>query len=243
MRTKAFTLIEVMVVMAIISILAGMLVPSVWKFWESEEIAITRERMHNLKIAMVGDKTLVQNGVRTHFGFVGDVGQLPFGNISGIKAYMPSGFDPNTYNKDAWGTPFSYELGTPVGGRYFDVKIVSNAPNGGRLEEIISESEVTPSRRVKGNFHRDTLNSYSSIQLDIRHEKYTFSGLPRCILLKGNSFFENYSAILDEKIPIGRVEISLRSSHNMNCSTLSQPNNYIFYVPHDIDVIRVPDLR
>ena len=79
---RGFTLIEVLVTMAIVSILAGIMVPAVWKFWESQDVQTTRERIKTLKLAMVGDRSLIQNGIRTSYGFVGDNGELPFANSS-----------------------------------------------------------------------------------------------------------------------------------------------------------------
>lgn len=149
MKTKAFTLIEVMVVMAIISILAGMLAPSLWRFWESEEIATTKERMKELKKAMVGDPNIIQTGIRTSYGFVGDNGELPFANNSSATSlgylvtrpspasgyphwsgpYM-SGFDPAVFRKDAWGSTFRYYLCPSPDNRYLSGAIRSGGPNG-----------------------------------------------------------------------------------------------------------------
>lgn len=176
MREKAFTLIEVMVVMAIISILAGMLVPSVWKFWESEDIATTKQRLVDLKLAMVGDRTLIQDGVRRSYGFVGDNGELPFGNMTaagGLKyladrpasgypkwagSYMKGGFDPATFIFDAWGRAFEYTPGhvpatEPY--RYVYAQIRSYGPNGIANDDDdifvnIEEKEVTPTNRYIG---------------------------------------------------------------------------------------------
>jgi general secretion pathway protein G len=149
MKSKAFTLIEVMVVMAIISILAGMLVPSFWRFWESKEIATTKERMKELKRAMIGDPSIIQTGIRTSYGFVGDNGELPFGSSSSSSSlgylvtrpnaasgyphwngpYM-SGFDPAEFRKDAWGNTFSYYLCPSSDNRYLSGAIRSGGPNG-----------------------------------------------------------------------------------------------------------------
>jgi prepilin-type N-terminal cleavage/methylation domain-containing protein len=176
MREKAFTLIEVMVVMAIISILAGMMMPAVWRFWESEEIATTKQRLEDLKLAMVGDRTLIQDGVRRSYGFVGDNGELPFGNLSaagGLKyladrpvagypkwagSYMKGGFDRSNYTVDAWGRTFIYTpLPVPPAGtyRYVSAEIRSYGPNGiandsDDIVVYIEEKEVTPTSRYKG---------------------------------------------------------------------------------------------
>ncbi|MBI5847998.1 MAG: prepilin-type N-terminal cleavage/methylation domain-containing protein [Nitrospirae bacterium] len=186
---RGFTLIEVVVVMAIIAVLTGIMVPFIYRIWESTEVDTTRERMTDLKKAMVGDPKLVQNGVRTHFGFVGDNGQLPstisnpdFGGNYTISndlltgapmlypnwkgPYMPAGYDVSTYKKDAWGRHFIYTV-TTVGSRRVAASLISAGPDGtlGTSDDIsdaelqISEREVTPTDTVQGNLHFVFLNS------------------------------------------------------------------------------------
>lgn len=144
MKTKAFTLIEVLVTMTIISILAAMMIPAVWKFWESDEIAATKERMNAIKLGMVGDRKLIQNGIRTSYGFAGDNGELPFANSSssasiGLLVTRPigypqwngpymSGFDPDEYRRDAWGRTFDYSV-CLINGRYLYGALRSAGPD------------------------------------------------------------------------------------------------------------------
>lgn len=87
--------------------------------------ALTRRKMADLKKAMVGDRSLVQNGVRTHFGFVGECGQLPItlsalvspsgmlyhDNCKNKKPYL---YDSSDYDRDAWGTVFQYTRLSPA---------------------------------------------------------------------------------------------------------------------------------
>lgn len=197
MKEKAFTLIEVMVVMAIISILAGMMAPAVWRFWESEDIATTKQRLEDLKLAMVGDRTLIQDGVRRSYGFVGDNGELPFGNFTamgGLKyladrpdsgypkwagSYMKGGFDRSNFTTDAWGKTFIYTpahipAGEPF--RYVSAEIRSSGPNGiaNDSDDIviyIEEKEVTPTSRYKGKIPvttSSTVNFSADVEVTYR---------------------------------------------------------------------------
>ncbi len=178
---RGFTLIEVVVVMAIIATLTGIMIPFIYKVWESTEIDTTRARITDLKKAMVGDPKLLQNGVRTHFGFVGDNGHLPaavanpdFGGQSTVSddlvtashmlypnwngPYMPSGYDPAKYKKDSWGRSIVYTV-TTSGSRRVAASLVSGGPDGilGTADDIadadlqISEREVTPTDAIQGN--------------------------------------------------------------------------------------------
>ena len=165
-----FTLIEVIVVMAIVAIMAGIMVPFVYRIWEGNDIELTRERMLDLKRAMTGDPRMIQNGIRTNYGFVGDNGQLPASLAELLPSYLPSGFDPNKYNKDAWLNEFVYTT-TETGGRRVAATLKSKGPDRqlGTSDDIddntdpgickINESEVTPTGVVQGNLNFVFFNS------------------------------------------------------------------------------------
>lgn len=229
MKTKAFTLIEVMVVMAIISILAGMLVPSVWRFWESEEIATTRERMRDIKKGLVGDKSLIQNGVRTHYGFVGDNGELPaFSNISsGELSFLvskPAGVYPqwngpyltgfaSDWNKDAWGRELRLRyspLSVDSHGRYVNAELISAGPDGqfGTSDDIvdpgvqISDKEVTPTNRIR--IQGNTFNNYSNMGITMKfRDPMDPSGISTrtiCKRLTAASGYSNYTTLFESAV-------------------------------------------
>lgn len=174
MKNRGFTLIEIIVAMAILSIMAGTLVPMLYKTWESNEIAVTRGRMLELKKAMVGDRALVQQGIRTHYGFVGDNGLLPAGIDDLLTApagwvnwngpYL-GGFDPDTYKSDAWGNGIAYARHNPsliVSGMSVAATLRSAGPDrifgtgddideNSDLELQILEGDVWPTASVQGN--------------------------------------------------------------------------------------------
>lgn len=243
MKTKAFTLIEVMVVMTIISILAGMMVPAVWKFWESEEIATTRQRMKNLKIAMIGNQSLVQNGVRTHFGFVGDIGELPFGNLSsnaGNLSYLvnkptngyPQWSGPyligqsSEWYLDAWGRAFRYNPLKDASGRYVSAELRSSGPDGvfDNGDDIydqelqISDIEVLSAKKVLTKIPGNTVGS---VQFDISFSDPS-EGSSGSRTLTSNCFkfvgFSRYTTFdIPRKLPIGRISIQLNRHSSDDC--------------------------
>jgi general secretion pathway protein G len=173
MKNRGFTLIEIIVAMAILSIMAGTLVPMLYKTWESNEIAVTRGRMLELKKAMVGDRALVQQGIRTHYGFVGDNGVLPagiqdlvtnFGTFANWNGPYLGGFDPDTYASDAWGETIEYTRpssltvsGMSVTGRLRSAGPDRTFDTGDDIDENsdldlqILNSEVWPTERIQGN--------------------------------------------------------------------------------------------
>lgn len=148
---RGFTLIEVIITMTIVSILAGMMVPAVWKMWEDQEVQTTRDRMTAIKHALVGDRNLMQNGVRTHYGYVGDQGYLPIQDqISSVKRYLPAGFDATSYLQDAWGNPISYTLAPEAG---ISARLSSDGINDSKITLDISEREVTPTFILTGTLN------------------------------------------------------------------------------------------
>ncbi|MSN24634.1 MAG: prepilin-type N-terminal cleavage/methylation domain-containing protein [Geobacter sp.] len=259
MRTKAFTLIEVMVVMAIISILAGMMMPAAWKFLESGEIATTRERMRELKKAMVGDRNLVQNGVRTHYGFVGDFGELPFDNnsscafrfldssadMSGSRydaanwngRYLSSSSDAKEFAVDAWGNTIKCTKKYYSDGRWVGLTLASVAPNGEILEETIDINDVIPTNRVVGN----VFASYSSVSINIKPEKPgSFTEITTSC--KSLSPFTSYTTLLPFKLPIGRIDVNLTLSKHPDCSLPTDTNKFQYFVQDNIKSIKIPDI-
>lgn len=124
-----FSLIEVVVVIAIVSLMASMAVPLAAKVIDQSRTEATRKQMEEIHKAIVGDPALGTPG------FVGDMGRLPQGaqplsqlntqagqrggtlGTLGVRMgwwgpYVNSGFSSGAYQNDAWGTPYAYNSGT-----------------------------------------------------------------------------------------------------------------------------------
>lgn len=151
-RARAgFTIGEMVIVIAIIAILAALITPlAVNTITQGRYDACIKE-LQNIKKAIVGDPELVQNGTRSSFGFVGDIGLLPATldqliDGSGLPAYpqvSPSGNITwgwrgsyiSDYN-DPWGRPYRYTSNWPGVSTPFQAlptviaTILSNGPDG-----------------------------------------------------------------------------------------------------------------
>ena len=126
---RGFTLLEVVVVIAVISILASIAVPYAAQILNQTREGNARKEMEELYGAILGDPSVPTSG------FVGDMGRLPanlaqlnvrggqpagVNGLLGVKIgwfgpYINTGFDANGYLNDPWGTPYAY--GNPGAGQ------------------------------------------------------------------------------------------------------------------------------
>jgi prepilin-type N-terminal cleavage/methylation domain-containing protein len=121
-RSRGFTLLELVVVVAVIGILVAAIAPSMMQRVVDARVDETRDEARILHEAMVG------KAGENQFGFVGDIGRLPssfqeLAQAGGLPAYTTStfrsvgmgwrgpyvnmGVTANDYLTDAFGRPYS----------------------------------------------------------------------------------------------------------------------------------------
>jgi len=108
-----FTLIEIVLIILIIGIIGTIAIRSFQPSLEQAKESATLEEMDILATAIAGDTRFVKDGIRTDFGYVGDVGSLPpnldalYQNPGGYSTW-DGPYIEDGYDTDSWGDSYSY---------------------------------------------------------------------------------------------------------------------------------------
>jgi prepilin-type N-terminal cleavage/methylation domain-containing protein len=122
---KGFTLIELIAVIVIAGILATIAIKQFSPVAQTLKVEETKQELDQLAIATVGNPDLHNNGIRSDFGYVGDVGALP-PNLDALMTnpgfatwkgpYLGNDLEqiPDDYKKDAWQVNYVYLGGIDI---------------------------------------------------------------------------------------------------------------------------------
>ncbi len=170
-RDKGLSLIEVVIILAVLVILVALLVPSTVQILTGARRNVTLDEMENLKKAMIGDPDLKTSGVRSNFAYLGDMGNLPstlddlvtpqipayaFNSSKGVGAgwrgpyiTLGPGSDAASHRVDAFGNLYTHSITnyTNAQGQTVDAKVVSLGADGvaggtGNDEDVTLETLV-----------------------------------------------------------------------------------------------------
>ncbi|MFH1976994.1 MAG: hypothetical protein ABIJ52_15835 [Pseudomonadota bacterium] len=131
LNRKGFTLIGVIMILAVLAILVGMAIPFAFRLFEVSQKKETQEEMKKIRQAIVGSADLGT------YGYVGDMGRFPAnlgelntrgsqpnyttaGRISSVGMgwrgpYLNEGFYPASHLEDSWGNNYGYTVSTAPG--------------------------------------------------------------------------------------------------------------------------------
>ena len=147
-----YTLIEVLLVVIILGVLSTVALKSLNSVNEVSRIEQTRQAMDRLAVAIAGDPSVITDGQRASFGYVGDVGAMPptldalvqnpgsYATWRGpyIRDEFTTGGASSIFKRDGWGNPIAFS-GTAT---------LSSTSSGGTLTRQIvrSVSDLTLNR-------------------------------------------------------------------------------------------------
>ena len=154
-HNKGFTLVEVIITIIIAGILGAIALRSVLVVSDTAKIEQTKAELNNIGFAIVGNPELENNGIRSDFGYVGDVGAMP-SNLDALHSnpggyatwkgpYIENRFSQitNDYKEDAWGTAYSYS----------GVSISSSGSGSGIVKQVANSTDDILINQVSGNIY------------------------------------------------------------------------------------------
>jgi prepilin-type N-terminal cleavage/methylation domain-containing protein len=122
-----YSIFELVVVVIIIGIITTIAMQSMRPSVDTARIEETKQEMDQIAFAIAGDPEKVSGGMRTDFGYVGDVGSLP-ANLAALQSnpgsystwrgpYLKDEFSDGSssnYQVDAWGATYAYTGGVTI---------------------------------------------------------------------------------------------------------------------------------
>jgi len=124
-NNRGFGLIEVLVLIVVIGIAAATALQWMTASIDDIRTVKTEREMEMLSNSIVGDPNLTQNGIRSDFGYVGDIGSFP-PNLQALFTnpgystwdgpYLAKGYaqDSAGFAIDEWGTAYTYVSGVTI---------------------------------------------------------------------------------------------------------------------------------
>jgi prepilin-type N-terminal cleavage/methylation domain-containing protein len=118
---KGYTFVELVVVIIIIGILASVAMKSLGEAVDISRTEETKKEMERLAFAIAGNPNLTSGGIRTDYGYIGDIGALPpdwdalvinpgsYSTWNGpyIQDKFAASAVNNDYKSDGWGIVYS----------------------------------------------------------------------------------------------------------------------------------------
>ncbi|MBI1784348.1 type II secretion system major pseudopilin GspG [Candidatus Sumerlaeota bacterium] len=138
LASGGFTFLEIMLVVVIIGILAGIVAPRLVGRTKEAKIAATKAQMSSAKTALLAYEMRVGNFPSTNEGL-----QALVSKPSGVEADVWQK-QMDTMPKDAWGKPFQYAFPSEHG---MDFDLSSAGPDG----QIGTQDDITNWEGVEGD--------------------------------------------------------------------------------------------
>ncbi|MDD5425930.1 MAG: prepilin-type N-terminal cleavage/methylation domain-containing protein [candidate division Zixibacteria bacterium] len=121
-KEQGFSLIELTVIMVVIGIMLAVAMKSMTTVTEDIRRTKTLQEMESLAKGITGNPDITAGGLRSDFGYIGDIGAFPPGLQALVTnpgystwhgPYLPAGFvqDTDGYRLDEWGQPYVYDGG------------------------------------------------------------------------------------------------------------------------------------
>lgn len=103
-KQAGFTIVELLMVILLVGVLSAVMMPQFIDFRTDAKIAVTKDKLSSIKLALLGDARQVVNGVPVSPGYIKNMGSLPSSLTDLVTKGSQATYDP--FSKRGWNGPY-----------------------------------------------------------------------------------------------------------------------------------------